>query len=194
MAPRIFVAFITALGICVYAGARVETQTSPGTPDIAAALLEEVRALRVTIETLASAGASGQLALGRLQLQEQRLNGAIGKLDLVRERLATVQREAAQEREDLAQLESMLRDNPSLVTMHHSVGEPMRDREAAEEMLKFKRSQIAAMNADSQRLTIEEGTLANDVAVEQARWWEAHRRLEDIEHRLMRPGARAGSR
>jgi hypothetical protein len=32
------------------------------------------------------------------------------------------------------------------------------------------------------------------VAVEQARWWDAHRRLEDIEHRLMRQGERPGSR
>ena len=38
------------------------------------ALLTEVRGLRVAMEQMTSAGARVQLALGRLQLQESRLN------------------------------------------------------------------------------------------------------------------------
>ena len=80
----------------VCAGARVDTQTQ--SQDVTAALLTEVRALRTTIALAVGAGASGQLALGRLQLQEQRVNALMTRLDRTREELAESQREALQGR------------------------------------------------------------------------------------------------
>jgi len=71
---------------CVCADARVDTQTQ--SQDVTAALLTEVRALRTTIALAVAAGASGQLALGRLQLQEQRVNALMTRLDTTREMLA----------------------------------------------------------------------------------------------------------
>jgi hypothetical protein len=61
------------------ANARVETQAQ--SQDVMTALLTEVRALRTTIALVVGAGANGQLALGRLQLQEQRVNALTTRLE-----------------------------------------------------------------------------------------------------------------
>jgi len=52
--------------------------------DLTAALLVEVRGLRQAMERMASAGPRIQLALGRLQLQEQRVNAMLRRHDEVR--------------------------------------------------------------------------------------------------------------
>ena len=51
-------------------------------------------------------------------------------------------------------------------------------------MLKGQRTLITATTAEIQRLTVEEGTLAGDVALEQSRWSELNRHLEEIERSL----------
>ena len=48
------------------------------------------------------------------------------------------------------------------------------------------RQHLAMLNADVQRLTAEEATIATDVESEQARWIEFNQRLEDLE-RALRP-------
>jgi hypothetical protein len=184
MAPRIVLACATVLGISLCAGARVETQTSSGTQDVGFALLNEVRALRTTIEMVASAGTSGQLVLGRLQLQEQRLNAVIARLEATRERLANAQREAAQEQDRAETLEAVLKESPAVFTANHR--EHMSNREDIEEMLKWHRKQIAGSAAEIQRLTAEEATLSSEVAMEQSRWSDLNRRLEEIEASLPR--------
>ena len=77
------------------AGADAGT-ADPGPRDIMPALLQEVRGLRAAMEQMTSAGARVQLALGRLQLQEQRLNAANGRLAEIRVQLAGTQRRAAE--------------------------------------------------------------------------------------------------
>src|SRR5436190_11961823 len=49
--------------------------------DVLPALLTEVRGLRAAMEQMAAAGPRVQLALGRVQLQEQRINTLIRRLD-----------------------------------------------------------------------------------------------------------------
>src|SRR5262245_29540399 len=84
-------------------------------PDTLAALLVEVRGLRAAMEQMASAGPRVQLAMGRLQLQEQRINTLMRQVDGIRNELAGRQR---QEREMSQQLASFdepggkWRDNP----------------------------------------------------------------------------------
>ena len=53
-------------------------------PEVLSALLTEVRGLRSAMEQMASAGPRVQLALGRVQLQEQRIGDQIRRLDSVR--------------------------------------------------------------------------------------------------------------
>ena len=76
-------------------------EPAPGQTDIMPALLQEVRGLRVAIEQMTSSGSRVQLALGRLQLQEQRLTAANGRLAEGRNQLAGAQRHAAQLQEQV---------------------------------------------------------------------------------------------
>ena len=81
------------VGIALIAAALAVTATrAQEQPGILPSLLVEVRGLRAAIEQMASAGPRVQLALGRLQLQEQRLNTLLMKLDGIREKLAMSQR------------------------------------------------------------------------------------------------------
>ena len=59
-------------------------------------------------------------------------------------------------------------------------------RRALTEQLRGSQRELAAANAEVQRLTIQESALANDVSAEQARWSDLNQRLEDLE-RALRP-------
>ena len=90
------------VGIALIAAALAVTATrAQEQPGILPSLLVEVRGLRAAIEQMASAGPRVQLALGRLQLQEQRLNTLIVKLDGIRDRLAANQRQATQRQQQM---------------------------------------------------------------------------------------------
>ena len=75
----------TAAGLGVTAAAQ-----GTGAPDVLGALLTEVRGLRVAMEQMASAGPRVQLALGRQQLQEQRLNTILRRAENVRENVVRI--------------------------------------------------------------------------------------------------------
>src|SRR5262245_50764521 len=77
---------VAAALLFVAGPARAQTPAPAGDPTIQA-LLGEVRALRVAMEQMASAGPRIQLFTARLQLQETRVNNMIRRLDDVRDRL-----------------------------------------------------------------------------------------------------------
>jgi hypothetical protein len=181
MASRATLLISTILIACVSADARVNTQTQ--SPDVTAALLTEVRALRTTIALAVGAGASGQLALGRLQIQEQRVNALMTRLDTTRERLAEAQRETLQRRESCKSIETAL-TRPA--TSHLIHGDYTPSREDLEQMVTACRAETAAAVSETQRLSEEEAVLAADLLTEQSRWSDVNRRLEEIELALSR--------
>jgi chromosome segregation ATPase len=180
MASRSVFVIASIVIACLCGSASVKTQTQ--SQDVTTALLTEVRALRTTIALVARAGASGQLALGRLQLQEQRVNVLIGRLDKTREDLAVSQREVLEQRENCKSVESAL--TTSTVGAFHAEYQP--SREAVEQMVTRCRTEVAAVTAETQRLAAEETVLAGDLSTEQARWSELNQRLEEIEMVLRR--------
>jgi hypothetical protein len=125
MAPRILVPVATVAIVVFLTAAKVETQS--GFQDVAAALLTEVRALRTTIAVVAAAGARGQLTLGRLQLQEQRVNALGARLETTREQLAMLQREAALQREECTRLEEALKNPATSFNPSHGEYTPTRE-------------------------------------------------------------------
>jgi hypothetical protein len=150
------------------------------------ALLEEVRGLRAAMEQMASSGARVQLALGRLQMQEQRLNAALKRLDDTRTRLAQTQRGIASQQEQMAMLESTFKDAAAAQPAAGRVrGDGPSEREV-EAMLQHQRRQIEIESAEVLRLTGEESALASEVASEQARWMELNGRLDEVERGLGR--------
>jgi len=180
MASRSAFLIATIVIACVCADARVNTQTQ--STDITTALLTEVRALRTTIALVVGAGANGQLALGRLQLQEQRVNAVSARLDTTRERLAESQREASERRESCKSFETAVTTTATWTTH----GEYPPSRETVEQMLTRCRADAASAEVEIQRLTGAEAALAADLSIEQSRWSDLNRRLEEIEVVLSR--------
>ena len=144
-------------------------------PDTIAALLVEVRGLRAAMEQMAAAGPRVQLALGRLQLQEQRINTLVRRLDEVRTALAPARQKFQESSERLRHFEKAARDSP--------MEEQRRDAEAAVPVMK---REVALASAEVQRLQNDEGMLLQDINSEQNRWTEFNQRLEELERSLPR--------
>jgi len=102
-----------ALVVGGLAAAQAQTPGTPGGRDIMPELLAEVRGLRAAIELMTASSSRVQLALGRLQLQEQRLSSANGRLAEVRSQLGTAQRGAVEMQERAASLENMVSGSTS---------------------------------------------------------------------------------
>jgi len=169
--------FAVSLGVAAALGGAVvgQAQTAGGgQTDVLAALLTEVRGLRAAMEQMATAGPRVQLALGRLQLQEQRVNTLARRLETVRTTLSAAQRE-----HDSAA--SRLRD----IEKAREAVDPS-ERKEAEIVLPGLQRALALAAAEVQRLLAEESALNVDISGEQARWSNINRRLEELERSLGR--------
>jgi chromosome segregation ATPase len=141
--------------------------------DVLQALLAEVRALRVALEQTAAAGPRVQLAVGRLQILEQRLNTERRRLDDVRDGITNGEREAAETKDRLAMIEDALQ----------RAADPG-ERESLTAQLKMAKGVIAQKAAELQRLREQESELAGTVAAEESRWAQASQQLDDLERAL----------
>ena len=140
------------------------------------ALLAEVRGLRAAMEQMASAGPRVQLALGRVQLQEQRVNNLLRRSEEGRGHLADAQRKYDQTQQQLRSLQEALR-------------EPRPDGPPAAELQAMQRDterELARVGADLQRLTGELAVMDADLATEQGRWIDLNQRMEALEQSLVR--------
>jgi chromosome segregation ATPase len=151
-----------------------ETPQQPN-QDTLGALLVEVRGLRSAIEQMASVGPSIQLAMGRLQLQEQRINTLVRRGDVVRDALTAAHKRAAELRDHLGNLQRALEEST----------EPLH-RSNIEGQLPMIKQDLARATADIQRLQTEESQAAAQVSSEQARWSEINQRLEELDRALGR--------
>ncbi len=160
--------------VAVAAGGTMAAQgPRPQEGDVLTALLTEVRGLRAAMEQLGSAGPRVQLALGRLQLQEQRVNTMVRRLESVREAIARIEKESAGAESQAAIMAKAFKDgddNPENNPMSH--------------VIETFKSAIAGNAAEIQRLQSEEAQLQQQIAAEQARWSEINRGLEELEQSL----------
>src|SRR5688572_1086 len=100
----LMVTFVAAgLAIVAVIARPVHGQVPPN-GDLTTALLVEVRGLRAAIEQLASSNARIQLAIGRLQIQEQRVNTLLRQQIEVRQRLSDAERAQAEGEARLADM------------------------------------------------------------------------------------------
>ena len=171
-------AVVTLVVTLSAAAAAIAAQSnhSAQTDDVLPALLIEVRGLRAAIEQMAAAGPRVQLLLGRLQLQEQRVNTMGRRLETIRDSVAAAQSRLAQKQTDLAQHEIALKTAASM---------PADEREHMETRLKGLRRDLAVASREVQRLTDEEVFLRNEIGAEQARWADFNQRLEELERTVM---------
>lgn len=157
-----------------FTGARAAGTPDPQERDVLPALLTEVRGLRAAMERMASAGPRVQLALGRLQLQEQRVNNGFRRLEALRTGLAGAQREEEEARQRIATMEEALK----------TMTEPAQVRDIEQELRAMKQLRLPGLTAEVQRLQVEESNVAQEIAAEQGRWTDINQRLEDLERAL----------
>jgi predicted nucleic acid-binding Zn-ribbon protein len=163
----------TAL-VAAGAGSAASARTQ-ASPDVLGALLVEVSGLRAAMERMASNGPRIELALGRLQLQEQRVNTLLRLQTEVRERLALVEQEAG----ELAQrVEAMQTALPERADEN--------ERKALQEELVHTKRLHSVKATEVQRLRTEEVEAAQLLFAEQSRWTEINQRLEELERALTR--------
>jgi predicted nucleic acid-binding Zn-ribbon protein len=165
---------------CLGAGAAVQgrlsaqaSQASPG-QDVLPALLIEVRGLRAAMEQIASSGPRVQLALGRLQLQEQRVNNLLRRLETARASLVNVQREEEGARQRVSALEEAAK----------SAALPERERTQIEQELPIVKAISARAATEVQRVQVEESGIVQELASEQGRWSDINRQMEELERAL----------
>jgi chromosome segregation ATPase len=151
--------------------------SKPQEPDVLSALLTEVRGLRQAMEQMAASGPRVQLALGRLQLQEQRVNTMIRRLETVRDAVAKAEKDRATTQLQLSGMENMFKsDTPPSAE----------DRNPMTAMIETLKKTVAAADAEVQQLQAEEAQLQQQIAAEQGRWSEINKALEDLERAFRR--------
>ena len=104
------------------------------------------------MEQMAASGPRVQLALGRLQLQEQRVNTMIRRFETLREFIAKEEKEVATTQGQLAMMEKMFKTD----------GVPADDKNPMLGMIEGFKKGIAGGMADVQRLQGEEAAPATD--------------------------------
>jgi len=140
------------------------------TENVLPALLAEVKGLRAAMEQMSSAGPRVQLFVGRLQLQETRMNGMIRRLDTVRDTLATARRDLDRAKGTV----KMLSGPPERGVPPEDLGP----------ILNGMKQEVAAAQATVDRLAAEETQLTQDLTVEQGRWIDINQRLDELERAL----------
>ena len=177
-------AALSSLALLLLVAATVVAQTSvppaPASGDVLAALLVEVRGLRVAMEQMASAGPRVQLAMGRLQLQEQRVNTLLRRLDEVQASLASTERDTDNRRQAVQQMELDLQSPAK----DDAQAERRRNMQAAVPEL---RAAIGRADADLLQIRAEESSLTQQIALEQGRWSDINRSLDELERALKNP-------
>ena len=152
-------------------------QTAAG--DTIAALLVEVRQLRIAMERAATTTPQVQLLGARLSVQN--------------ERLARVERDHDNAKRELDDLSAALAQTAVQAdTLDNRVAvetNPERQRQMVQEQADAK-SQIAELTAREQRLRARESELAGARAAEQQLWAELNRRLDEVERAINAPPAR----
>jgi chromosome segregation ATPase len=168
---------VAAAGLGVQTRAAAQA-TRAADQDVLPALLVEVRGLRAAMEQMASAGPQVQLALGRLQLQEQRVNNLLRRMETVQNELAKALRESDNTRQEFTHTENALKSGSSRFGPE--------EREQLENALPGLKAAYERMLANVQRLQAEESGLVQELATEQGRWTEINQRMEELERALTR--------
>ena len=141
--------------------------------DALAALLVEVRQLRIAMERAATTTPQVQLLGARLTVQNERLARAERDHDATKRELEDVSAALAQMTAQMEDLENRAAQEPN----------PERQRSLAMEQgaVKFQRADLTAREL---RLRARESELATRFGSEELQWIELNRRLDEIERAI----------
>lgn len=151
-------------------------QQAPAAPDAVREVVQELRALRDTVERVLSANARLQLLMGRLQLQEVRIQTLSRQATEIDSRLAGL----ASERNSLVQQRLLLQREGDQTT------DP-REREMVRELLATSGEQLKELDARHAAMLAEQANIQQLIASEQSRWGDFNARLEEFDRLLAQP-------
>jgi chromosome segregation ATPase len=173
-----FAACLLAVLASIVGSVRLATaQTAAGGEDVLAALLAEVRGLRSAIEQMAAAGPRIQLALGRLQIQEERVNAMIRRHDELSARILSQEQQI-----DMLNLEIEAGNE----ALERAVAAEVR-AQIEQQSAQLKKT-LERVTAGLERLQSEGVQIASEVAAEQSRRVELNAQLEALEESLRAVG------
>ena len=162
---------IFVIGAGLVAGVSGQTQRQPA-PASLDDLLAEVRAIRTELQQVSGASIRAQLMVGRLQLQEQRINSILQQLNTNRNQLNEVERTRALLAPQMKMFEEAAR-NEGVTAEGSPSGNPL--KAVFDEQRKREKD-----------LRAQESALSAQLATEQARWVEFSDRLDEIERELQK--------
>ena len=168
-AISIGVVLVLCIGVFVSSGVARQARSDQ---DVLPALLSEVHGLRSAMEQLGVTGARVQLAMGRLQLNEQRITTYTHRLDEVRDRRAAVEQDVRQRRDVVM----------AMATAMQQRTEPLVPEAA--EYYKVLKADLDRVTATLVQLQTEEAQLVQQISAERDRWTEINQRLEDLDRAL----------
>jgi chromosome segregation ATPase len=169
--PFAVAVLLIVTGIAAFAVRGSAQAQQPSGPDVLPALLQEVHGLRAAMEQMATSNAHAQLLVGRLQLQEGRMNSMIRRLDTVRDEHAKAQTAYEQIRGGIKMLEGDRSPDDA-------------PQEQRDQMLAGLRHQVDTARAAADRWAAEEAQLTSDLTAEQGRWLDINQRLDELERSL----------
>jgi chromosome segregation ATPase len=137
-------------------------------------LVDEVRALRESVERSGLIAAQSQLLLGRVQLQEGRLATLGRQAQDARDRLADAER-------DQSAVEHQLRQLNAAIDRVQSADE--REMLVNDRIPQFK-EQVRQAQLKTQQLRSQEAAASSALSEEQSRWLDFNTRLETLERTL----------
>ena len=172
--PKLRLGLMVALGLGLATAVGLRAQAPAGTAsnDAVAALVTEVRALRVELSQVASASVRSQLLVTRVQLQEQRL------MHLDRQRAEVAARLGEAEK-----MRTMFAVQMKQFEEHSGKAAP-EERRGLDDALGALKPQLQAAEASATTLRGEQEALLNAMASEQSRWTDFNSRLDELERAL----------
>jgi hypothetical protein len=156
---RVLRGALIGLAMAIVAGGVLAAQSKATKPAVSGSsdqLVAEVRGLRAEIQQAAAASLRAQILVGRLQLEEQRINVMTSQLNEVRR--ARVAQEAV------------------LTKATEAAKNLVREQDRAR-----ARAELESAQREADRLRTEEATLLEQVKTEQRRWLDFSARLDELE-------------
>lgn len=149
---------------------------SPGAAVNSEAIVQELRALREAVEQVLATNVRVQLLMGRLQLQEARIQALVRQSTDIDSQVQGM----AAERQALEQQRRMMEGVPN------STADP-EEREFAKHQLATLTERLKQIDTRHATLLAEQTNVQQLVATEQNRWGEFNARLEELERLLGLP-------
>jgi hypothetical protein len=165
------VTLVLASIAAVIVGAQ-STGANPASTASSDQIVADVRALRADLQRTSAASLQAQILIGRLQVEEQRLNALSSQLSEVRRGL-------------LAQKAATPKLSEAVKSTEHLIAIGNRNLEAT--TLVDARAALALIQEEEQRLVTEEASLITQLNVERQRWIEFNTRLDELERGIPKP-------